>query len=63
VNGAAYTDFAVAPEMTPTILDVTPGTAWPANATIVVNVSAAAADALGATIGTATTGTFTTGGM
>ena len=35
VNGAPYTDFAVAPEMSPTILDVTPATAWPANATIV----------------------------
>ena len=28
--------------MNPTILDVTPATAWPANATIVVKVSAAA---------------------
>jgi hypothetical protein len=63
VNGTAYTDFAVAPEMNPTILDVTPATAWPANATIVVTVSAAAADALGASIDAAASGTFTTSGM
>jgi hypothetical protein len=47
----------------PTILDVTPATTWPANSTIVVKVSAAAADALGAAIDAAQSGTFTTSGM
>jgi hypothetical protein len=63
VNGTPYTDFAVAPEGNPTVVDVTPATTWPANATIVVSVSAAAADALGASIDAAQSGTFTTGGM
>jgi hypothetical protein len=64
VNGAAYADFAAAPEdSNPTIVDVTPATSWPANATIVINVSAAATDALGASIDAAQSGTFTTSGM
>jgi hypothetical protein len=63
VNGAAYTDFAVAPEMNPTVLDVTPTSTWPANAAIIVKVSAAAADALGTFIDAAQSGTFTTSGM
>jgi hypothetical protein len=63
VNGAAYTDFAVAPEMNPTVLDVTPTSTWPANAAIIVKVSAAAADALGTSIDAAQSGTFTTSGM
>ncbi len=63
VNGSAYADFAVAPEGNPTVLDVTPATTWPANATVVVTVSAAAADALGAVIDAAASGIFTTGGM
>jgi hypothetical protein len=62
-NGAAYTDFTVAPEDNPTIVDVTPVTTWPANATIVVSVSAAATDALGGAIDAAASNTFTTGGM
>lgn len=62
-NGAAYTDFTVAAESNPTIVDVTPTTTWPANATIVVSISAAAKDALGAAIDAAATGTFMTGGM
>jgi len=63
VNGTAYTDFAVAAEMNPTVLDVTPASTWPANATIVVSVSAAAKDALGVSIDAAQSGTFTTSGM
>ncbi len=63
VNGAAYTDFAVAPEGNPTVLDITPTTTWPANATIVVNVAATAADALDGPIGATASGTFTTSGM
>jgi hypothetical protein len=64
VNGNPYTDFAVAAEMSnPTIFDVTPASSWPANATIVIKVSAAATDALGASIDAAQSGTFTTGGM
>jgi len=62
-NGAAYTDFMVAPEGNPTAVDVTPTSTWPANATIVVNVSAAAKDALGASIDAAASATFTTSGM
>ncbi len=62
-NGAAYTDFAVAPESTPTIVDVTPNTTWPPNAVIVVNVSATAADVLGSAIDAAASATFTTSGM
>jgi hypothetical protein len=63
VNGAAYTAFTVAPEGNPTVIDVTPMTTWPANATIAVNVSAAAADALGGAIDAAASNTFTTSGM
>jgi len=63
VNGAAYTDFSVAPEMNPTVVDVTPTTTWPANATVVVSVSAAATDAVGVSIDAAASGTFTTSGM
>ncbi len=63
VNGTAYTDFTVAPESNPTILDVTPMTTWPANATIVVAVGATAADALGVAIDAAANATFTTSGM
>jgi len=63
VNGAAYTDFMVAPEGNPTVVDVTPATTWPTNSTIVVKVSAAATDALGASIDAAANGTFTTSGM
>jgi len=64
VNGAAYADFAAAPEdSNPTVVDVTPATSWPANATIVIKVSAAATDALGASIDAAQSGTFTTSGM
>lgn len=63
VNGAAYTDFGVAPEGNPTVIDVTPTTTWPANATIVVSVSAAATDALGGAIEAAASNTFTTSGM
>jgi hypothetical protein len=64
VNGAAYTDFTVAPDMNnPTIIDVAPAATWPANATIVVRVDAAAADAVGVAIDAAQSGTFTTSGM
>jgi hypothetical protein len=64
VNGAAYADFAAAPEdSNPTVVDVAPATSWPANATIVIEVSAAATDALGASIDAAQSGTFTTSGM
>jgi hypothetical protein len=63
VNGAAYTDFGVAPEGNPTMVDVTPTATWPANATIVVSVSAAATDALGGAIDSAASNSFTTSGM
>ena len=62
-NGAAYTDFTVAAEGNPTIVDVTPTTTWPANATIVVSISAAAKDVLGGAIDAAASNTFMTGGM
>ncbi len=62
-NGAAYTDFTVAAEGNPTVVDVTPTTTWPANATIIVSVSAAAKDALGGAIDSAASNTFMTGGM
>ncbi len=60
VNGTAYADFTVTPESNPTVLDVTPMTTWPPNATVVVNVSATATDALGGLIDAAASGTFTT---
>jgi hypothetical protein len=62
VNGAAYTNFAVAPESNPTVVDVTPTTDWPPNATIVVSIGASATDALGIAIDSGASASFTTSG-
>jgi hypothetical protein len=59
-NGAPFTDVTIAGEGNPTVVDVTPTTAWPANATIVITVDATAADAIGSTTGAVTTASFTT---
>jgi hypothetical protein len=58
-GGVAFADVTVATAQTS--VTITPNTAWPAGSTIEVTVDATAADALGATTGTAMSGSFTTG--
>jgi hypothetical protein len=64
-NGTDHTgDVDVTPDPggNPTKFTVTPKTVWPANTTIVVEVAADAADAVGPKLGAAASATFTTGG-